>query len=118
MSRFVDKFVDSEPESPKDSSVEKRKPRDRPRHFIMGPIFVDLLAKATGISKSAGIVLLALYYQSGLRKRKTVPVPYRTLREWGVTDNTTRSAVRKLADAGIIDVERNVGRSPRATILE
>jgi hypothetical protein len=117
MTNFVEQFRDRDSKLSDEVLSGQRKPRQRSR-FIKGPIPEDLIAQATQISKSAGIVMLALFYQSGLRKRNTVPVPYKALRRWGVSDNTTRNAIKKLVAAGLITNERRAGHSPRVTIME
>ena len=84
----------------------------------MGPIPLGGLSVAAGLPGKALHVALALWYQAGLTKARTVKASRGLLKRFGVERKAGYSSLGRLEEAGLISVTRHVGRCPRVTILD
>lgn len=105
-------------------SVQPGTRRDRPpRHakgegFLKGPVplaWLELAARLPGRSLHAG---LALWYAAGLTRSATVPLSNISGVRFGLDRNAKYRALEWLEGAGLVKVERKLGRAPVVTILQ
>lgn len=93
----------------------------RPRqgeHFLKGPVpllWLETAAKLPGKSLHAGI---ALWFAAGLMRSAAVPLSNLSGLRFGLDRNSKYRALAWLERAGLIAVERKLGRSPVVTILQ
>lgn len=94
-----------------------------PRHvkgegFLKGPIplvWLETAARLPGRSLHAG---LALWYAAGLTRSAIVPLSNISGFRFGLDRNAKYRALEWLEGAGLIKVERKLGRAPVVTILQ
>jgi hypothetical protein len=99
-----------------------RRPRP-PRHakgesFLKGPIplaWLEAAARLPGRSLHAG---LALWYAAGLTGSAVVPLSNLSGVRFGLDRNAKYRALEWLEGAGLVKVERKLGRAPVVTILQ
>lgn len=85
--------------------------------FIKGPIPFQWQQAANALPGSAGLVGLALWFLSGIKKSKTVKITAEAMRFAGCTRQTFAKGLNVLEDAGLIAVERKIGQKPTVTII-
>ena len=86
-------------------------------HFLKGPVPLDWLQRAArlpGKSLHAGI---ALWYAAGLLKSASVPLSNIVGLGFGIDRNAKYRALDWLEAAGLIKVDRKLGRAPIVTLL-
>jgi hypothetical protein len=94
-----------------------------PRHakgesFLKGPIplaWLEAAARLPGRSLHAG---LALWYAAGLTRSAVVPLSNLSGVRFGLDRNAKYRALEWLESAGLVKVERKLGRAPVITILQ
>ncbi len=94
-----------------------------PRHvkgegFLKGPvplIWLEAAARLPGKSLHAGV---ALWYAAGLTRSASVPLSNISGLKFGLDRNAKYRALDWLEGAGLIAVERKLGRAPVVTILQ
>jgi hypothetical protein len=85
---------------------------------VMGPIPWDWLVRAGGLPGRALHVGLLLWHLAGLQGGRVVRFSQARASEFGFSVDTARRAVRSLAGAGLVSVERVPGRALRVTIRD
>lgn len=104
-------------------SVQSATRRDRPpRHvkgegFLKGPVplaWLEAAARLPGRSLHAG---LALWYAAGLTRSATVALSNISGVRFGLDRNAKYRALEWLEGAGLVKVERMLGRAPVVTIV-
>ncbi len=80
------------------------------------PISLVWLGKAAAVSHTAALVGVVLWYLAGLRHGATVPLTHRSLALLGLDRHASKRALPALERAGLIAVERHVGRAHLVTI--
>ena len=86
--------------------------------FVKGPIplpWLEIAARLPGKSIHAGI---ALWYVAGLTRSRLVPLSNIAGLRFGLDRNAKYRALQWLEGAGLVAVERKLGRAPLVTILE
>jgi DNA-binding transcriptional ArsR family regulator len=92
------------------------KVRQRRSRFLKGPVPWDWIIRASELPGQALIVGLCLWRLSGAVGNRTVTLGNTELEPFG-TDRAAKSrALTVLEDAGLITVERNLGRLPIVTL--
>jgi hypothetical protein len=86
--------------------------------FLRGPIPLDWLSRAAALPGRSLHVAIAIWFMSGLKKTRSVPVSNITGLQFGLDRNAKYRALEWLEDADLISVERQAGRAPIVTILE
>lgn len=94
-----------------------------PRHakgegFLKGPVplaWLEAAARLPGRSLHAG---LALWYAAGLMRSATVTLSNISGVRFGLDRNAKYRALEWLEGAGLVKVERKLGRAPVVTILQ
>ena len=85
--------------------------------FLKGPIplaWLERAARLPGKSLQAGI---ALWYAAGLTRSARIPLSNIAGVRFGLDRNAKYRALAWLERAGLVEVERKLGRSPVVTIL-
>ena len=104
--------------APGRAPVRSRSERPVERHSpLRGPIPLEWLSAAArlpGRSLHAGI---ALWHTAGTSRSVTVPLSNISSVRFGLDRNSKYRALGWLENAGLITVERNLGRTPVITIL-
>src|SRR5262249_48913716 len=85
--------------------------------FILGPIDVSWLCRASRLGVKALLVGLALWHLKGLRRSNSFEFSNLMVLEWGIEPDAKSRALRALEKAGLISVERRGKRSPRVTLI-
>jgi hypothetical protein len=100
-------------------SKDKRPPRHKHgERFLKGPIPWEWITRAARLAGHAWHVGTALWFLAGLKRKRTVLLTSAVLDELGVGRRTGYRALEALEKAGLVEVERHVGRSPKVTILD
>jgi hypothetical protein len=92
----------------------------RPRsgeHFLKGPVplpWLELAAKLPGKSLHVGI---AVWYAAGLTRSRSVSLSNVAGDKFGLDRNAKYRALAWLEGAGLVRVERKLGRAPVVTIV-
>jgi hypothetical protein len=94
--------------------------RTRARHrgrFLKGPIPFRQLAAAARLPGQALALFLAAHHQTALTRRTMVTLPSGLLTELGISRDAKARGLRQLEDAGLIRVERSIGRAARVGLI-
>mgnify|MGYP002526675275 CR=1 FL=1 len=90
----------------------------RQGEFLCGPIPLPWLIPAAALPGKALAVGVALWFKAGVSRTHTVPASGSLLRRFGVGSGARARGLRLLENAGLIEVERHVGRCPVVTICD
>lgn len=99
-------------------------PRERlPRpkhggHFLKGPIPLVWLERAACLPGRCLHVGIALWFLGGVQKSRVIALSNHASRRFGLDRNSKYRALDWLEKAGLISVQRKMGRSPVIKILE
>jgi hypothetical protein len=86
-------------------------------HFLKGPVplrWLEAAARLPGKSLHTGV---ALWYVAGLTRSPSVPLSNIAGDRFGLDRNAKYRALAWLEGAGLVRVERKLGRAPVVTIL-
>lgn len=106
---------------PKRDRATPQKPERPPRRqlqgeFLKGPVPMDWLCRAAQLPGKAFQVAVAIRFQEGVKRSRTVTTPSKTLTKMGITRQSAYRALKALEASGLVSVERHPGRSPLVTI--
>jgi hypothetical protein len=87
------------------------------RRFLKGPIPLRQIATAARLPGQALALLLAVHHQTALTRKAVVTLPKGLLSYLGVSRDAKARSLRALEVAGLLQVERRVGRSARVSIV-
>lgn len=94
-------------------------PRHRPgQKFLKGPIPLTWLTRAAALPGKSLHVGLTIWFLAGLTQSRTVKLSSIGAASFGVDRYAKYRALRWLEEAGLIVVDRKVGRSPRVTLID
>ena len=111
--------IRSESAGPNSSSRISRPPHPKHREkFLRGPIPLNWLSRAAMLPGRSLHVAIAVWFMSGLKKTRIVPISNITALQFGLDRNAKYRGLEWLEDAELISVERRAGRAPIVTILE
>ena len=99
------------------SKSGKTRIRRKGKKFIFR-IPLDWMATAADLPGKCVHVGLLLWYESGLTRDRTVKVTRTLLGRLQVKRDAGRRAINRLEAAGLVAVDRGVGRSPLVTIID
>jgi hypothetical protein len=103
---------------PKSATIH-RLPRPRAgEKFLKGPIPLDWLSTAARLPGKSLHVAIAIWFTASLAKSATVPLSNIAGLPFGLDRNAKYRALQWLEEAGLISVERKLGRAPVVTLLE
>jgi DNA-binding transcriptional ArsR family regulator len=88
--------------------------RSRER-FLKGPIPLEMLSRAARLPGKALAVYLVFRHQCDLTGRPTVTLPISLLKNFGVRRDAKLRALSELEKAGLVRVNKKMGRSARIT---
>ena len=97
-----------------DWDFEQPRPRPlrrRDRRFIRGPIPLDWILRASGLSPSALKVALIIFYVRGIRGSRSVAITRHLLERFSLSKRSAYRALDEMESAGLLSVERRSGRS-------
>ena len=86
--------------------------------YVRGPIPLDWLSRAAKLPGRSLHVSIALWFVAGLTRSREVPLSNLSSARFGLDRNAKYRALAWLEKAGLIAVERKLGRAPLVTILE
>jgi hypothetical protein len=98
-----------------------RRPPPRPRpggHYLKGPIPLDWLSAAARLPGKSLHVGIALWFMGGLHKSRAVPLSNIASLRFGLDRNSKYRALAWLEGAGLVTVERKLGRAPIVTLSD
>jgi hypothetical protein len=96
----------------------RKPPRHRPGElFLKGPIPWPWLEAAARLPGKALALALCLWWEAGRRRCRTVKLCLGRV-GLGVSEQAARRALRALATAGLVALERQPGRGLEVTLLE
>lgn len=99
-------------------SSSQRPPRPlKGQHYLKGPIPLPWLETAANLPGRALHAGIALWYAAGLIGSASVPLSNLASLRFGIDRSSKYRALRVLEGAGLIRVERKLGRSPQVTIV-
>src|SRR5262245_54476977 len=93
-------------------------PRKRRGRFIKGPLPLSWVKAAGMLPGKALVVGMMLWFESGMKKTRTVIFPFARAVSDGIPKSTVRRAIRGLEEVGLIAVVRKPGRRLEVTILD
>ena len=97
----------------------KRLPRPKAgERFLKGPIPLTWLSTAAKLPGKSLHVAIAIWLTASLAKSATVPLSNLAALPFGLDRNAKYRALQWLEEARLIEVQRNLGRSPIVTVLE
>ena len=103
---------------PKSATIH-RLPRPRAgEKFLKGPIPLDWLSTAARLPGKSLHVALSIWLTASMSRSATVPLSNMAALAFGLDRNAKYRALQWLEEAGLISVERKLGRSPVVTLLE
>lgn len=85
------------------------RPQSKKGFFIKGPLQLTELLPVVRMPGKALAVWLLIKYRSDLNRGKLNTLPQRALKEWGIGKNARADALRRLEQAGLIEIERPKG---------
>lgn len=87
--------------------------------FLKGPIPLNWLSECAKLSGKAALsVGLALWFQSGRTKSKTVTLTNKVMQLFSHDRRTKYEGLRQLENAKLVKVSRRKSKNPEVTILE
>ena len=86
--------------------------------FIKGPIPLIWLAKANRLGKGVGVVAFVLWFYDGLNAGRPFKVDHILDNIAGVSRQTRQSALKKLAQAGLIELQIHRCAHPIVRIIK
>jgi len=101
--------------SPSRMPVRQSRPVSK---FLRGPTPWVWLSRAGQLPGRALHVALAIRLWTGIKKTDCIVVPTATLVEMNVNRHAARRAVQALERAGMLVVDRHVGRKTRVRVIE
>ncbi len=100
-------------------AAQRRLPRHKAgEKFLKGPIPLNWLSTAAKLPGKSLHVGIAIWFTASLEKSATVPLSNVAGLPFGLDRNAKYRALKWLEKAGLILVERKLGRSPKITILD
>lgn len=85
--------------------------------FIKGPLPLDWFEVAAALPGKTLHVALAIWFQVGLERSPTVRLSQKRLARFGVSRDAKYDALKRLADAGLIEVVQSAGQAPAITVI-
>ncbi len=86
--------------------------------FIKGPLPLKWITRAAILPGKTLHVGLAIWFQVGLEKCQTVKLSQKRVDCFSVSRDAKFDALKRLAEAGLINVEQFPGRSPIITVIQ
>ena len=87
-------------------------------HFLKGPIPLEDIAVAAKLPGQALSTFLAIHHRAALTGCRSVTVPKGLLERLGISRDAKGRALHALAEASLIAVERDAGKTARVTLLD
>ena len=101
----------------REQGLPSQKINRRRKHYVR-TIPLSWAIKAAQLPGKSATVGLVLWYISGLSKNCTVTLSGVQLKKFGIHRLAASRALKWLAGAGLVTVDRTGNKSPRVTILE
>ena len=95
-----------------------KRSRRRAQEFLKGPVPLGWLAVAARLRGKALAVGIAVWFESGRKKRSVVNLTGPILARFGVSRHSAYRALEALEKAGLVRVERNNGKNSLVEIKE
>jgi len=85
--------------------------------YIKGPIPLKWILAASKLPGKSLEISMVLWFLKGVTRKHTVKLSGKLIRSFGVSRSTLYRGLAKMENAGLISVQRQIGRSPMVTIL-
>ena len=110
--------VHQKPPRQNHASASRRGPSTRNNNrFLKGPIPLNWLVKAAPLNGKALEIAVVIWHLKGLKRKNTVKLNGKLLREFKISRSTLYRGLAAMEKAGLISIQRQIGRSPMVTIL-
>jgi hypothetical protein len=87
------------------------------KRFIKGPIPLKWILTASELPGKSLEISMALWFLKGVTRKNTVKLSGKLIRSFGVSRSTFYRGLAAMENAGLISIQRQIGRSPMVTIL-
>lgn len=88
------------------------------KRFIKGPLPLDWFEMASALPGKTLHVALAIWFYVGLERTTTVKLGQKRVARFAVSRDAKYDALRRLAEAGLIEVEQRPGQSVQVTLVQ
>jgi DNA-binding transcriptional ArsR family regulator len=85
--------------------------------YIQGPIPLKWILAASELPGKSLEISMVLWFLKGVTRKHTIKLSGKLIRSFGVSRSTLYRGLAKMENAGLISVQRQIGRSPMVTIL-
>jgi hypothetical protein len=85
--------------------------------FIKGPLPLAWFEGAAALPGRALHVALAIWFQVGLERSSTIKLGQKRASQFSVSRDAKYDALKRMTEAGLIEVEQSPGQAPRVTVV-
>ena len=85
--------------------------------FIKGPLPLNWFEVAAALPGKSLHVALAIWFRVGLERQSTVKLGQKVMGRFGVSRDAKYDALRRLVEAGLIEIEQLPGKAPSVTVI-
>lgn len=100
-----------------ETAVLREAKQRRATRFLKGPIPMQLIAAANRLPGCALAVMLAIHHQTTLTSKPFVGLPAKLMDELGISRHAKARALRVLELAGLVRVDRQLGRAAQVMLI-
>ena len=113
--RYIDKAL---PSGEREIDIGWRPPRGQPskQRFLKGPLLLGQMAFISQLPGKAFELWLLIRYRTDLTGKSEITLPTELLNEWGIRRDAKADGLRRLAEAGLIQIERQRGHSVKVSL--
>ena len=86
------------------------------KRFIKGPIPLKWVLTASALTGKSLEISMVLWFLKGVTRKNTVKLNGKLIRSFGVSRSTLYRGLAEMENAGLISIQRQIGRSPVVTI--
>jgi hypothetical protein len=93
-------------------------PNTSGKRFIKGPLPLEWFEMASALPGKTLHVALAIWFQVGLERTTTVKLGQKRVARFAVSRDAKYDALRRLAEAGLIELEQRPGQAAQITLVQ
>jgi hypothetical protein len=91
-------------------------PEQNRRRKYLPPVPLEWFGAVADLPGKAVLVALAIQFEAAVQKQKTIELPNRLLKSWGVNPDAKRRGLQALEAAGVVSVKRRSKANPIVTV--